>query len=220
MRILIAGSGRVGRELAQTLAEQGHDVSVIDNQAQALEALGSTFNGTVHRGLAYDVSTLREAGIEFADVFVAVTDSDNANLMAVQVAKEVFMVPRSIARLDAPAREDAYRALDIQYVPFSKIVSKVIYEQIIEEEFSFHVPFTDSDVEIVEMALGEGADHLTVGELEVEDRLRVAAVRRNGRTFIPGVGFALRPGDLVVAAAREGVSAKVQRFLETPEHAP
>jgi trk system potassium uptake protein TrkA len=213
MRIVIAGSGRVGGDLAHELADHGHDVSVVDHSKTALEELGTTFNGSVHLGLAYDVEILKEAGIEFADAFVAVTDSDNANLMAVQLAKEVFMVPKTIARLDDPNRERAYRELDVAYIPASKLISKVVYEQIVEQEFSFHVTFEDGETEIVDMRVGPAADTLPVSNFEIEDRLRVAAVRREGKTYIPDGAFQLRSGDLVVAAVRKGVIGKIRRFL-------
>jgi trk system potassium uptake protein TrkA len=213
MRIVIAGSGRVGGDLADELADNGHDVSVVDISKRALESLGTTFNGSVHLGLAYDVGVLKEAGIEYADAFVAVTDSDNANLMAVQVAKEVFMVPRTIARLDDPNRERAYRELDVAYIPASKLISKVVYEQIVEDEFRFHVTFEDGEIEIVDMRIGSAADDLPIEDLEIDDRLRVAAVRRDGRTFIPDPGFQLKDGDLVVAAVRKGVVNKIRRYL-------
>jgi trk system potassium uptake protein TrkA len=213
MRIVIAGSGRVGGDLAHELADHGHDVSVVDHSKTALEELGTTFNGSVHLGLAYDVEVLKEAGIEYADAFVAVTDSDNANLMAVQLAKEVFMVPKTIARLDDPNRERAYRELDVAYIPASKLISKVVYEQVVEQEFKFHVTFEDGETEIVDMRLGTNVDNLPVSEFEIEDRIRVAAVRRNGKTHIPDAKFRLRAGDLVVAAARKGVIGKIKRYL-------
>lgn len=204
----------MGSDLAQELADNDHDVSVVDISATALENLGSTFNGSAHLGPAYDVAVLKEAGIEFADAFVAVTDSDNANLMAVQLAKEVFMVPRTIARLDDPDREPAYRQLDVAYVPGSKLISRVIYEQIIEQEFWFHVTFEDGEIEIVDMHLGPAAEGLRVEDLEITERLRVAAIRRNGQTIVPGGEFALMSGDLVVAAAQKGVINKVRRYLQ------
>ena len=98
--------------------------------------LGRVFDGTVHLGSAFDVAVLREAGVQEADAFLAVTDSDNVNLMAVQVAQEVFGVPKAIARLDDPAREQAYRALDVSYVPGPKLVSQVVVERIHEPDFS------------------------------------------------------------------------------------
>ncbi|HSJ84661.1 MAG TPA: TrkA family potassium uptake protein, partial [Acidimicrobiia bacterium] len=204
MRIVIAGCGRVGSDLALTMSEEGHDVSVIDNRPGVFDRLGSTFNGTTHEGLGYDVRMLREAGIEFADAFVAATNSDNANAMAVQVAKRVFGVPKTIARLDDPAREEAYRALGVQFVPGAKLTSKVIHEQIVREEFSYHVTFSGGDVEVVDMTIGPEGAGLPVSGLEISDDLRVAAVYRGHRTFIPDEDFSLAEGDLVVAAARTG----------------
>ena len=217
MRIVIAGCGRVGSDLAVTLSEEGHDVSVIDNTPGVFDRLGSTFNGTTHEGLGYDVRALREAGIELADAFVAATDSDNANAMAVQVAKRVFDVPRTIARLDDPAREEAYRALDVHFVPGAKLTSKVIHEQIVREEFSYHVTFSGGDVEVVEMTIGPEGAGLPVARLEISDDLRVAAVHRGQRTIIPDDDFALAEGDLVVAAARTGARKKIRRFLALKE---
>ncbi len=217
MRIVIAGCGRVGSDLAITLAEEGHDVSVIDNRPGVFDRLGSTFNGTTHEGLGYDVRVLREAGIELADAFVAATDSDNANAMAVQVAQRVFGVPKTIARLDDPAREEAYRALDVQFVPGAKLTSKVIHEQIVREEFSYHVTFSGGDVEIVEMIIGPEGAGLPVADLEVPDALRVAAVYRGHRTFVPDGDFNLAEGDLVVAAARTGARKKIRRYLAVKE---
>lgn len=217
MRIVIAGCGRVGSDLALTLSEEGHDVSVIDNRPGVFDRLGSTFNGTTHEGLGYDVRLLREAGIELADAFVAATDSDNANAMAVQLAKRVFGVPKTIARLDDPAREEAYRALDVQFVPGAKLTSKVIHEQIVREEFSYHVTFAGGDVEIVEMIIGPEGAGVTVADLEVADALRVAAIYRKDRTLIPGDDFVLAEGDLVVAGARSGARKKIRRYVAVKE---
>ena len=213
MRIVIAGCGRVGSDLALTLADEGHDVSVIDNLPGVFDRLGSTFNGTTHEGLGYDVRVLREAGIEFADAFVAATDSDNANAMAVQVAERVFGVPKTIARLDDPAREEAYRALNVRFVPGAKLTSKVIHEQLVREEFSYHVTFPGGDVEVVEMIIGPEGEGLTVADLEMTDNLRVAAVYRSRRTMIPDDSFPLVEGDMVVAAARSGARKRIQRYL-------
>jgi trk system potassium uptake protein TrkA len=163
--------------------------------------------------MAYDVRTLREAGIEFADAFVAVTNKDNANVMAVQVARSVFGVRRTIARLDDPHRADAYRALNIRYVAASQLVSRVVHEQLVEEEFDYHLTFAGGDVEIVEMVLGADVVGLTVADIQIRNGLRVAAVRRGDKTVIPSETFALLPNDLLVASARHGVRKQIKRFL-------
>lgn len=217
MRVVIAGCGRVGSDLALTLSEEGHDVSVIDSREEVFERLGSTFNGTTHEGLGYDVRVLKAAGIEYADAFIAATDSDNANAMAVQVAERVFGVPKTIARLDDPAREEAYRALGVQFVPGAKLTSKVIHEQIVREEFNFHVTFSGGDVEIVDMTVGPEGAGRPVSEFELPGDLRVAAIHRGQRTFIPERDFVLAEGDLVVAAARTGARRKIRRFLAVSE---
>jgi len=203
----------VGSDLAMSLSEDGHDVSVVAKDQERLARLGASFNGRTEVGLAYDVKTLRRADIEFAEAFVAVTPNDNVNLMAVQVAKKVFGVPRTIARLDDPARADAYRALNVDYVAGAHLTSRVIHEQIVEAEFEYHVTFSSGDVEIVEMTIGPEGEMTTVHDFEVDGRLRVAAVRRDGRTLIPKDDFSLSEGDLVVAAARHGIRGKIRRYL-------
>lgn len=214
MHVVIAGSGRVGSTLAKWLADDGHDVTIIDNHQPALDRLGKSFNGAALLGVAYDVDILRRAGLNSDDTFVAVTDSDNANLMAVEVAKSVFGVERAIARLYDPNREAAYRALGIQHVTGTKLIANVVYEQVVAHEFAYHVTFTDGDVEIVEFVLSSAAHGLGIEDLEVRNKLRVAAVRRGEHTFIPNRRFELHEGDLVVAAAREGVKLRIEHYLK------
>ncbi len=217
MRVVIAGCGRVGSDLALGLSELGHDVSVIDHRHGMFKGLGNAFNGTTHEGQAYDIRLLRSAGIEEADAFVAVTDSDNANLMSVQIAKQVFGVRHTIARLDDPARADAYRALDIHYVAAAKLASNVIREQILDEAFRYHVTFSTGDVEITEVILAELPKPITVGDLEISGELRVAAVQRADVVHIPEPGFALRAGDMVVAATKPSARAKIGRYVAAAE---
>ena len=217
MHIIIAGTGRVGSALAEWLAEDGHDVTVIDNRQEALDKLGKAFNGATLQGVAYDVDVLRRANLQPEDTFVAVTDSDNANLMAVEVAKSVFGVERAIARLYDPVREESYRSLGIHHVTGTKLIANVLYEQIIDHEFSYHVTFSAGDVEIVEFLLNDGANGIRIDDLEVRNKLRVAAVRRGEHTFIPQRRFELHAGDLVVAAAREGVKRRIEHYLQEPE---
>jgi trk system potassium uptake protein len=124
------------------------------------------------------------------DAFVAATDSDNSNAMAVKVAKRVFGVAKTIGRLDDPAREDAYRALDVQFVPGARLTSKVIHQQLVQEEFAFHVA-SGGDVEIVDMDVGLDGAGLSLETLEQPGELRVVAVTRGTRTIIPSSDFEL-----------------------------
>jgi trk system potassium uptake protein TrkA len=214
MHVVIAGCGRVGSELAKLLAADGHDVVVIDNRKTALDSLGKSFNGEPLLGEAFDVELLVEAGIEIADVFLAVTNSDNANLMAVEVARSVFNVERAIARLYDPARAEAYRRLGVQFITTTKLIANLFYERVPAEGFPHHVTFGGGDVEIVEFSLGTTAAGLSVGELELRNKLRVAAVQRGLETIIPGSRFALAENDLVVAAARDGARKRIEHLIK------
>jgi trk system potassium uptake protein TrkA len=210
---VIAGCGRVGREVALALSAAGDGVSVVDENEEAFELLGKSFDGTFHLGRAYDVDVLREAGAGEADVVLAVTDSDNANLMTVQVADRVFGVPESIALLADPAREEAYRALDVDFVAGARLVAQVLVERVHEPDFAFHLSFPTGEVQVVEMELGPEAEDLTVSRLEIEGQLRIAGIQRNGQVFIPADEDQLEPGDIVVASVRRGVAERIAKYL-------
>ena len=116
MRVVILGCGRVGAYLARTLAGEGHEVTVIDENRPAFARLDPDFPGKVVIGTGIDEDVLRQAGIEQADAFVAVTDGDNTNVMAAQVAKDIFGVARVICRIYDPLREEIYRALGLETI--------------------------------------------------------------------------------------------------------
>jgi trk system potassium uptake protein TrkA len=220
VRVVIAGGGRVGRQVALLLVEAGEDVSVIDERPEAETELGSAFNGTFHVGVAFDVDALRSAGIEEADAFVAVTNSDNINLMAVQVAKEVFDVPRAIARLDDPNRERSYRALDVDFVAGAQLAAQVITERLREPDFAYHVSFPTGDVQILEMVIGRRAGGVSVRALEREGGFRVAAVRREEKVLVASSDLELAAGDIVVAAVKQGTEASIRAFLAADDDPP
>lgn len=102
------GSGRTGSLLASMLSDVGHSVVVIDWDRRAFARLATNYAGETVEGNGVDQQVLRQAGIEFADAFVAATSGDNRNIMASQVAKDVFRVPRVIARIKDPDRADIF----------------------------------------------------------------------------------------------------------------
>jgi trk system potassium uptake protein TrkA len=116
MRIVILGCGRVGAHLANTLLSDGHQVTMIDRNSASFARLGSDFAGKLVVGTGIDEDVLREAGIEEAEAFVAVTNGDNTNVMAAQVAKEIFGVQRVICRISDPLREEIYRTLGLETI--------------------------------------------------------------------------------------------------------
>jgi len=116
MRVVILGCGRTGSYLAKMLVAEGHQVTVIDKDSASFARLGRDFPGDLVVGTGIDEDVLRQAGIEQAEAFVAVTHWDNANVMAAQVAKEIFGVPRVICRIYDPLRNEIYSALRLETI--------------------------------------------------------------------------------------------------------
>lgn len=116
MKIIIVGCGRVGSYLARRFQEDGHDVTVVDKDNTAFARLGPGFGGKLVVGTGIDEDVLRRAGIAQADIFIAVTNWDNTNVMAAQVAREVFGIRRVICRIYDHLREEIYRELGLETV--------------------------------------------------------------------------------------------------------
>lgn len=116
MKIIILGCGRVGIYLAQTLDKDGHQVTVIDRNRESFSKFSPDFGGQMVLGTGIDEDVLKKAGIEKADAFIAVTNGDNTNAMAAQIAKHVFHVAHVVARLYDPVREETYRLLGLETV--------------------------------------------------------------------------------------------------------
>ena len=115
MRALVVGCGRVGSTVALTLAEEGWDVTAVDESEGALARLGERWRGGFVNGHGMDVDVLRKAGIEQADAVVVATDGDNTNIVVAQIAQRLFGVDCVVVRLLDPARADFYadRGLDV-----------------------------------------------------------------------------------------------------------
>ncbi len=108
------GCGRVGGQLAGLLDADGHSVTILDTNAYSFRRLPPDFKGAALVGNGIDEESLRIAGIEKADAFVAVTQGDNRNVMAAQIAKHIFNVPRVICRLYDPLRQELYNTLGLE----------------------------------------------------------------------------------------------------------
>jgi len=129
------GCGRVGSALAHTLDEAGHSVAVIDQETSSFRKLHSTFSGTTITGIGFDRDRLREAGIERAGAFAAVTSGDNSNILAARIAKETFQIGSVVARIYDPRRAEIYQRLGIATVATVAVIITIDVVVIIAEFF-------------------------------------------------------------------------------------
>ena len=139
MKVIIMGCGRAGAELALMLERDGHEVTVLDNDPAAFGPppfgyLPEEFRGVRMVGNGIDQDVLRRAGIEQADAFVSVTRGDNRNVMACQVAKHVFGVPRVVSRVFDPIREEMYRSLGLRTINPTRVQARLLKEALEKEE--------------------------------------------------------------------------------------
>lgn len=130
MKIVILGCGRVGATLADMLSRAGHTVSVIDQSSDAFQRLSPDFQGTTFVGNGVDEDVLVRAGIREADAFAAVTNGDNRNIMASQIAKEIFQVKKVVCRIYDPIREETYHELGLETISPTVVGSKLFFEAI------------------------------------------------------------------------------------------
>ena len=116
MRVIIVGSGRVGAGIASQLAEEGHEVVILDTRTEAFRRLAPGFSGQALRGDGTDTSVLERAGAREAEWFFALTNGDNRNILAAQLAKQDFGIPHVLCKINDPVRSRAYSTLGIDTI--------------------------------------------------------------------------------------------------------
>ncbi len=126
------GCGRVGAMLASFLDKDGHDVTVLDVNAAAFRRLPADFGGKRHVGNGIDQDVLARIGVADTDAFVACTQGDNRNVMATQMAKHLFGVPRTLCRIYDPIREEIYRGLGLETIS-PTVVGATLLKQTLDQ---------------------------------------------------------------------------------------
>jgi len=130
MKLVIMGCGRVGARLAGLLDADGHTVTILDTDAYSFRRLPPEFGGTALIGNGLDEEALKKAGIEEADAFVAVTQGDNRNVMATQIAKHTFNVPKVVCRIYDPLRQELYSTLGLETLSPTTIFAQILKEKL------------------------------------------------------------------------------------------
>jgi trk system potassium uptake protein TrkA len=207
MRVIVMGCGRVGEQISQLMAAEGHTVAVIDENPDALARLGLDFRGQRVLGLGFDRRALLEAGIEQAEAFAATSSSDNANIVAARLARNVFHVPKVVARLYDPQRAEIYRRLGLVTISSTTWGAERIHELLTHGDLDPVHTFGSGEVCLLSTDAPVHLVGRTVQNLVIPGEIIVAAVTRDGRALIPTLGTQFRSGDVlhlvVLATAME-----------------
>lgn len=217
MRVIIMGCGRVGEQLARLMAEEGHDIAVIDYNGEALARLGQDFKGRRVKGIGFDREVLLRAGIETADGFAAMSSSDNVNVVAARIARVIFHVPRVVARLFEPERAEVYKRLGLVTISSTLWGAERTRELLTYAEFDSVRSFGTGQVQLLEIDVPERLVGHSVRDLSVPGEVSVIALTRGGRAMLPMSGTAFRSGDVLHLAVVSDAMDRVARLLGLDE---
>ena len=200
MNIIIIGCGKVGSKFAQTLSEDGHDVVIDDSDKNSFKLLNHDFNGITVAGVPIDQDVLKQAGIENADAFAAVTPDDNVNIMACQVAKEIFKVPRVIARIYNPEREHVFHHFGLDTICPTNLTVDVLRTKITGESDTSHHTISGEAFTFKREPVGREYEGKKLGAVKTKKNYSIFGVLQNGRFVFPNPGMRLNRGDILVVA--------------------
>ena len=203
MHVVIMGCGRVGSELADRLEGRGHTVAVIDKREIAFRMLRFDFKGEKVHGYGFDEDVLRQAGVERAGAFAAVSNGDNSNIVAARLAREKFEVPTAVARIYDPRRAEIYQRLGIPTVATVKWTTDQVMRFLIPDEIASDWKDPSEGISLVTVVLPTSWVGWTVEQLESSGHRRVVAVNRIGHARIPTANMILQEGDQVYLAVNE-----------------
>ncbi len=203
MYIVIVGGGEVGYYLAKALMDEGHEVLVLEKRAEETAFICNQLGSVCMRGDGCEVTTLTEAGTGRADMLIAVTGDDEDNLVACQVAKHKFNVPRTIARIKNPENEAIFKKLGIDVtVSSTNIILEHIEEEVPTHPLTHLLTISDTGLEIVEVKVPP--DSPTIGkrvkELSLPRGTTLSLLIRNQeKPRVPRADTVLQAGDRIIA---------------------
>jgi trk system potassium uptake protein TrkA len=222
MYIIIIGGGRLGYYLTKTLLDEGHEVVIIEKEANICETINDELGSICLRGDGCEVATLAEVGTERAEMLIAVTGEDPDNLVACQIAKHRFNVPRTIARIRNPRNELLFKKLGVDVT----ISSTNLILEYIEKEVPTHplihlLDIEESGLEIVEIKVPPGVATIGkfISELSIPEESKLALIiREGGKSHLPSGDTMLRAGDRIIALTSPEIEEILRAALTGTEN--
>jgi len=209
MYVIIAGAGKVGWNLARELLEKENEVTVIEADRRRYLTVEQELEHAVHYGDATELWVLERAGINRADLVVAVTGDDEDNLLICQVAKEKYLVDRIIARCNNPRNLEHFKLLGIQpAVSATDLILRLIEHEVPRYGMVHLLDLPEERLEIIELVVSEHAPAAgrSVATLGLPDGcLVVAVLRSEGGGFVPNADTVIEAGDEVLLVLDPGL---------------
>lgn len=213
MKFVVVGCGRAGFRLVKVLAAQGHSVTAIDREPAALAEVTHLPGVRSVCGVAIDRDTLVAAGIRQADGLAAVTGQDEANVIVARLARQIFRVPRVVARVFDPRKADIYRRLGVLTIsPLAWGVDRMA-EALRSVHISPVLSLGSGDVHLVEVTVTPALVGRMLQALAVPGELQVTALQRGGHTILPGAEMRFAAGDVLYLAVTSGALLRLEALF-------
>jgi trk/ktr system potassium uptake protein len=214
--IIIVGAGKVGWNLARELLEKEHEVTLIENQRDRYLAVEQELEHNIQYGDASELWVLERAGIQRADLVIAVTGDDEDNMLICQVAREKYLVEQIIARVNNPRNRQHFDLLDIKpSVSATDLILRLIEHEVPQYGLVHLLDLQEEGLEIIELQLTDGSKVAgsRVADLEMPEGSLLISVLREGKGFVPGPDTVLEPGDEVLAVLDPGREDDIKTFF-------
>jgi trk system potassium uptake protein TrkA len=212
MYVVIAGAGKVGWNLARELISKGHEVTVIESERSRYLTVEQELEHAIQYGDATELWVLERAGINRADLTIAVTGDDEDNLLICQIAKEKYLCARIIARVNNPRNRPYFELLGIQpVVSATDLILRLIEHEVPSYGLVHLLDLRDEQLEIIEVEVGQGAPAAgrQVAEVELPDGSLIISVLRNGKGFVPKADTVIDAGDEVLLVLDPGLEDSI-----------
>jgi trk system potassium uptake protein len=216
MYIVIMGGGRVGLRLATSLVAVGHDVTLIENNSDLCVNAASELDAMVICGNGTDIKTLLEANIADADVFVAATGNDEANLLSCILVKD-YNIKKVIARVSNPDHDDAFRKVGIDIVVSPELTAAGYLEKLITRpKIADLIVIGRGNAELVELTVDNNKMFgKKIGEISPTNEYLIAAIHKNGDIKIPKDGMMLKNGDRIsILVKTHAIKSVTKKFTK------
>lgn len=216
IHIVISGGGKVGSFLARQLSEKGHNVVVIEKNEAICEKLATGSSMLVINGDACDYRYQEEARVNRADVFAAVTGDDDDNLVACQLAKTSFDVPRTVARVNNPKNERIFNLMGIDAISSTTVIGHLIEEETtVGDIITLHI-LQKGKLAIVEVDVpvgGGSSCQKMIKDLGLPQGCVLVSIIRGDEVIIPHGEDMLQPGDSVIAVTDIDREERLKKIL-------
>jgi trk system potassium uptake protein len=216
MYVIIVGAGKVGWNLGRELLDKEHEVTLIDNDRDRYQTVEQELEHNVQYCDASELWVLERAGISRADLVIAVTGDDEDNMLIAQVAKEKYMVERTIARVNNPRNKQWFELLGIgPVVSATDLILRLIEHEVPRYGLVHLLDLPQERLEIIELLLGDDSPvkGRRVGDLELPEGSLLISVLREGRGFVPGPDTVLESGDEVLAVLDPGMEEELKAYF-------